>query len=201
MAKNFPNESGLSQVLSPSAVLDDVSNLGSAARGKTVNKFFTGSRAIIKINGKLAGFAFASSFKINTSHTDIWTIDDWTPYELAPSRLTVEGTLSMFHIPGKGPSKELIQSNVLSFMMHRYITIEIRDRTTDSLIFKTNRAVIVSRQEDITAGQIVNISLQWKAIGFVDEMLPAFPDGLNTAQEPGGSTPLSAAADFIGGLF
>lgn len=141
-----------------------------------VGRYITGSRAIIKINDKLAGFAFKCSYRIDTTQDEITTIDDYTPWEIAPKRVSVSGSMSMFHIPNKGPAKELIQANVLSFMHHKYITIELRDQTTDALIFKTNKAVITNKQQVLQAGEISTIDLQWKAIGWIDEMQPSIPN-------------------------
>ena len=141
--------------------------------------FFNGSRAIIKLNGssKPFGFAFGVTINIQTHHDEIWTIDDYTPYELAPNKIQVSGTLSMFHLPGRGPSNELVQANVLSFLFHRYVTLEIRDKKTDITLFKSNRVMITGRTESMNAGEMSNIQLSWKAIGWKDELLPNYPKG------------------------
>lgn len=133
-------------------------------------KYISGARTIIRINGKIAAFAFGVSWRINTSQDEVNTIDDWTPYEYAPKRITVEGTISGFHIPGQGIAKQLIMPNALSFMFHKYITIEVKDRTTDNLLFLTNKAVITGLSEDIKANEIGTMSLTWKAIGWGDDM-------------------------------
>ena len=140
-------------------------------------KYATGARTIIRINGKVAAFAFSVSWDVNTAQDEIWTIDDWTPYELAPKRISVEGTIGGFHIPGKGPTPLLISPNSLSFLFHKYITIEIRDRTTDMLLFKTEKAVVTSRHETLQAEQMGLLTLQWKAIGWADEQSPEWPKG------------------------
>ena len=161
------------------------SALGGAFASRPRGKYTSGARCVIKINGDLAGFAFAVSWKIQTEQQEIWTIDDWTPYEIAPKRIKVEGTLGMFHIPGKGPSNALIQADVLSFMFHKYITIEVRDSTTDILLFKTNKAVVTSRMENVQTEQLNTIQLQWKAIGWTDEKFPQLPKGTSSdAPEP-----------------
>lgn len=138
-------------------------------------KYITGARTIIKINGKLAAFAFQVSWNIRTEQDEIWTIDDWTPYELAPKRVTVEGTIGGFYIPFKSPTKQAFMPNLLSFMFHKYITIEVKDRVTDALLFQTNKAVITSLDQNITAGELSNVKLTWKAIGWVDEKVPTYP--------------------------
>lgn len=135
-------------------------------------RFASGARVILRVNNQLVGFAFAISWRINTIQDEIFTIDDYEPYELAPNRITVEGSIGAFHIPGKGASAELMQSNVLSFMTHRYISIEVRDAQTNDLLFHTSKAAIVSRAEDIRADQLGTMTLQWKAIGWQDEKEP-----------------------------
>ena len=157
-------------------------------------KYFTGSRAIIKVNDKLFGFAFGVNYTIKTSAEEVNTIDDWTPYELAPQRITIEGTLSMFHVPGKGPTREMVQANVLSFLFHRYITIEISDVTTGQQIFRTDRAVVTSKNQSIQAGELSTITLTWKAIGWIDELTPFYPTGYDgTIAEAGNGGGLASA--------
>ena len=176
------------------------SAFGGILSAKPMGRYFTGARCVIKINGDLAGFAFAVSWRINTQQEEIWTIDDYTPYEIAPKRVTVEGTIGMFHIPGKGPSKELIQSNVLSFMFNKYITIEVRDSSTDQLLFKTNKAVVTSRNQDVKAEELSTIQLSWKAIGWADEQFPALPEGalLDSSGKSSLATDLSGALTKTG---
>ena len=146
-------------------------------------KALTGARTIVKINGKLAFFAFGVQFSISTMQDEIWGIDNYAPIEYAPKRIIISGVLSCLHIPGRGASKELIQSNMLSFMFHQYITIEIRDKQTDELIFQTNRAVVTNRDEIINADSLATVSLQWKAIGWQDEIKPKIPSDFDEAGE------------------
>ena len=167
--------------------------------GKPMGKYLTGARTVIKINSELAGFAFQVSWNIRTEQDEIWTVDDWTPWEIAPKRIMVEGTLGMFHIPGKGPSKENIQADVLSFMFHKYITIEVRDARSDQLLFKTNKAVITSRQQEVKAEELSTIRLSWKAIGWADERFPALPGNLDsTADASGDSGVLGQLSSALG---
>jgi len=70
-------------------------------------------------------------------------------------------------------------------MFHRYITIEIRDRQTDALIFITKRAVVTSRVEDIKADSLATVTLTWRAIGWQDEIEPNYPDGVRVSDDTG----------------
>lgn len=147
---------------------------------KNLAKYASGARCILRINNQLVGFAFQVSWRINTQQDEIITIDDYTPYELAPNKITVEGNLGMFHIPGRGASAEHIQANLLSFMTHRYISIEVRDTATNDLLFYTSKAAITSRMEDIKSDDIARVTLSFKAIGWQDEKTPKLQE---TAEE------------------
>lgn len=161
---------------------------------KPTAKYASGARCILKINNRIAGFAFGISWRINTTVSEINTIDDYFPYELAPQRITVEGTISALHIPGFSAGTELWQPDALAFLMHKYITIEVRDIVTDDIMFLTTKAMITSRMEDIKVDQLSSVQLSFKAIGFRDERDPSIPE------QPGGGGPLGAIKDFISKL-
>ena len=175
------------------------SAVGALSPFNNFGRYLTGSRAIIKVNDNLFGFAFGVTFNIQTMVDEINTIDDWTPYELAPNRIIVNGTLSMFHIPGKSPTRELVQANALSFLFHKYVTISISDQTTGQKIFETQKAFITNRRQSVTAGEISTMTLEWKAIGFIDDMTPFYPSGFDGDGAGAGSG--GGLLDSIKGLF
>lgn len=140
---------------------------------KPMAKYLSGARCALKVNGKIIGFAFAISWEIKTAVTEINTIDDYMPYELAPQRIEVNGVISGFRIPGSGPTQNLIQTDMTNFLHQRYVEIEVRDSQTDNLIFLTKRAMVTSRNENIKTDQLTDMSLSFKAIGWADERAPA----------------------------
>jgi len=168
MASDFGTGQSFGQTL-----LDNVSGgIAPIFSAKPSAKYTSGARCVIRVNNRIVGFAFQASWRINTVQEEIFTIDDYLPYELAPQRISVEGTLGMWHIPGQGASAEYTQSNVLSFMTHRYISIEIRDSATNDLLFQTSKAAITSRIEDVKTDELNRITLSFKAIGWQDEKAP-----------------------------
>ena len=164
---------------------------------KPMAKYLSGARCILKVNGKIVGFAFAISWNIETSVTQIDTIDDPLPYELAPANITVNGTISGFRIPGSGPTQQLIQGDVLSFVHQRYIEIEVRDTQTDNLIFLTKRAMITNRSESIRTDALAEMTLNFKAIGWADERTPKLPDGVGMPVSASGTNPLTKVTDKV----
>jgi len=170
----------------PSNIVDTVvdnvaSNFSGIISTKPIAKYLSGARCTLRMNGKIIGFAFGISWKIVTDATEINTIDDYLPYELAPSRISVSGSISAFRVPGTGPGNLLLQADILSFLHQRYIEIEVRDSSTDNLIFLTKRAMVTERTENIKTDALAELTMNFKAIGYADERTPNFPTG---AEEP-----------------
>ncbi len=172
----------------PTAREAGLGELGTIFSLRPTAKYLTGARTIIKVNGKLVGFAFSVSWSITTEAQEIRTIDDPIPYELAPSYVSVSGSIGGFIIPGKSATAELIQSDIANFLTNKYITIEVRDSATDTIIFKTNRAMVIGQQGSVRAENPSELSLTWKAIGWQAETPPAPPSDsdLNNAGSSSG---------------
>lgn len=174
-------------------------------------KFMSGARCTLKINGKLVGFAFAISWTINTMVTEVNTIDDYLPAELAPQRITVEGSISALSIPGVSANTENWQPDVLSFLFAPYISIEARDSATNQIIFATDKAMVTTRTEELKVDSLANVSIRWRAIGYIDEKTPTplhnynqpnnNPNSPATSQTNPVTNAISGAAAAIGKAF
>jgi hypothetical protein len=145
---------------------------------KPIAKYLSGARCTLKVGGRIVGFAFSISWNIDTKVTDILTIDNYLPHELVPTRIDVSGSISGFRIPGSGPGMLSMQSDVLNFLHQPYVEIEVRDSQTDEIIFMTKKAMITNRQEAIKTNSLAELTLQFKAIGFRDELSPEPPKTL-----------------------
>ena len=173
-------------------LLDNLaSNVSGVFSTKAQAKYASGARTLLKVNGQTCGFAFGVQWRINTAVTEIQTIDDIFPAELAPQRVSVEGTISALHIPGQGVGAQLWQPDVLNFLFQQYITIEVRDSATDQLLFYTSKAMITSRMEDIRVDSLAQVQLSFRAIGFQDERTPALADGATTPDGQSSKQPQS----------
>lgn len=170
-----------------SSVVSEFSGLASI---KPMAKYLSGARCVLRMNGKIIGFAFAISWQVVTDAMEINTIDDYLPYELAPSRITVTGTISGFRIPTSGPGSMLLQPDVLNFLHQRYVEIEVKDEQTDTLIFLTKKAMITSRSESIKSDSLAEMTLNFKAIGFADDRVPVIFDGIGDPVDPTNSAPV-----------
>lgn len=170
MARGFGRNEGQINVVENVA-----SNAGTIFSLKPTAKYLTGARTVIKVNGNLVGFAFSVSWQISTDATEIRTIDDPIAYELAPRQVSVSGSIGGFIIPGKSPQAELLQTDLANFLMNKYITIEVRDSATDTIIFKTNRAMVTGSSGSTNAEKPAEMNLSWKAVGWQAETAPTPP--------------------------
>src|ERR1035437_6121649 len=107
MPTGFDNK----QSLGTSIVNNLASNVAGIVSTRPNAKFMSGARCTLKINNKLVGFAFAISWNIHTTVTEVNTIDNYLPYELAPQRITVNGTISALHVPGESANINGWQGN------------------------------------------------------------------------------------------
>ena len=181
----------------PNKGFDNSSNIATNIAGNVAGilstrpnaKFMSGARCTLKVNGQLVGFAFGISWTINTTVTEVNTVDDYLPYELAPQRVTVEGTISALHIPGVSANTLNWQGNVLSFLFTSYVSIEARDSATNQIIFATDKAMITSRSEELRIDQLSSVTIRWRAIGYLDEQTPQPLHNYNQPDNNPGSPP------------
>lgn len=182
----MPNSNGFNNrpPLAENILENLASNLTGIFSTRPTAKYASGARCILKINGKIVGFAFGAAWRITTSYAEINCIDDPLTEELVPTRMSVDGTINALHIPGISASTEEWQPDILSFLFNRYIAIEIRDSQTDEVLFFTARAMITSRQEEMRVDQLSNVTLSFKAIGWRDEKPPAYPNDIEQLGKP-----------------
>lgn len=155
-------------------------NLGGIISTRPSAKYMSGARCVLKINGKPVAFAFGIQWRVDTAYAEINAIDNPLPEELVPRAIKVSGSISALHIPGLGPGAKLWQPDVLSFLFHQYITIEVRDSATGQLLFYAPKSVINSRQEEIRVEELAQMTLSFMSIGFKDEKEPDVPRGALT---------------------
>jgi len=153
----------------------DISKANSIYSLKNQGLYMGGARTIIRINGKIATFANTVSWTIDTTFKPIYVIDSVLPTEIAPMLISVKGQIGGFVVPGMGLSGLHLQPNASTFLLNKYITIEVRDIVTDLVLLRVNKAVIVSRAEQHVAQQISQTMFNWEAIGWQE----AGDDGTN----------------------
>lgn len=181
MAGGFNNVPPLEQQLTDNII---GGNIGGIISTRPQAKYVSGARVVLRINNKPVLFAFKVGWHITTSYNELAVIDNYLPEELVPKHIRVSGSIAALHIPGFSATSQLWQPDVLSFLFHQYITIEVRDSVSNELLFYAPKAAITSRREDISVDDLAQVSLSFVAIGFQDEKTPSLPKHVDTLANP-----------------
>ena len=202
MAIGFENVPNVEQQLLDNSL---GGNVGGIFSTRPVAKYMSGARCLLKVNSKLVGFAFGIQWRIDTLFTEVNAIDNPLPEEFVPKAIKVSGSISALHIPGQGVGVQLWQPDVLSFLFHQYLTIEVRDSATNQLLFFTPKAVITSRQEEIRVDVLAQVNLSCMAIGVKYEREPEVPAKINETKNKASlngdlNTESRSLTDVISGL-
>jgi len=183
----------------PSFAENMSASLGTVFTLKPQAQYLTGARTIIRINGNIVAFAFSVTWNARTEVAEINTIDDPLPWELGPKRIDVSGTLGLFQLPGQSPLVSRFQGDVATFLMNKYISIEVKDSATDVIIFRTGRAMVTGQQGEVSSEQVGRITLTWRAVGWQAENPPkpfATADMASDPTNPNAGV-LSKAGSFL----
>lgn len=185
----------------PSPADNFASSFGTIFTLKPQAKYMTGARTILRVNGNVVAFAFSVSWNARTDATEIYTIDDALPWEIAPRRIEVSGTLGLFQLPGQSPLVSRFQADPATFLMNRYISIEVKDSATDAIIFRAGTAMVTGQQGEINSEQMGRTVLTWRAVGWQAENPPQPFSASEMEKDPDslGADLFSKGSSFIKG--
>lgn len=170
--RGFDRNSGNGATVAQRQLIKELTNEAASAIAfnRPSAKYMTGARTVVKINDTIIGFAFQVTWSVQNETMPIYTIDDIAPWEIAPQRVSVNGTLGLFQIPGNSPVQSGIMTDLSSFLANKYITIEVKDSSTDSILFRTTTAIVTSLQADVNSERLSTYSLSWRAVGWQAEV-------------------------------
>lgn len=130
----------------------------------------SGARCKVSINGTTIAAGFVSDWTIETRATEIETIDQVTPAEIAPERVRVAMNLRMYRTPDNDPvlngyapgSATIGIGEQKAFTQTPYLYVEVKDNF-DKTIFHIPKAWIVRRSSSLQMGDFLTES--WSIIG------------------------------------
>lgn len=124
-----------------------------------------GAEVKIYVAGKLYREAQSIQYTIDYGEQEIFGIDSLHPQEIAPGRVSVQGSVSGLVIKNLGGLQGYDLRSKISEILHSpYTSLRLKDRHSDSDIFWLPQMRVVNEQVSIQAKGVVKISFQFKGI-------------------------------------
>ncbi len=135
---------------------------------------FSGAKCKISFNGTVVAAGFVADWTIETRATEIETIDQVVPAELAPDRVRVALNMRVYRTPDNDPilgdiapgSASLGAGEQKAFTQSRYLYIEVKDNN-DKTIFHIPKAWILRRSSSLSMGEFLSENWSVLGIGYV----------------------------------
>jgi hypothetical protein len=125
----------------------------------------TGAQVKVYVGGKLYAEVQSIQYTIDYAEQEIYGIDSSFPQEIAPGRVSVQGSVSGLMIKMVGGLQAYDLRSKINEILHApYVSLRIKDRHSDSDIFWLPQMKVVNEQVSIQAKGTVKISFQFKGI-------------------------------------
>jgi hypothetical protein len=136
-------------------------------------QLLTGAKITVSISGNVIGAGHVLSYDLDTSASEIATIDNVFPAELAPNRVRVNMGLRLYRTKDNDPvvngyasgSGSLGQAEQKAFTEAPYISIEVKDNF-DSTILSIPKAWLHRRSASVAIGDFLTENWTISGIGF-----------------------------------
>lgn len=135
----------------------------------------SGARCVLSINGTPYGAGSVLSYSLGTEQMELHTIDDPLPAELVPDKIRVALNVRIFRTPTNDPAKQAVSPATdpvgvygvdQSYTQSNYLTVELRDKVTDTVLLYIPKAMVTRRTGDISAESLLTENLSLVGIGF-----------------------------------
>ena len=124
-----------------------------------------GAEVKVYVAGKLYAEVQSIQYTTDYAETEIYGIDSPFPQEIAPGRVSVQGTVQGLVIKMVGGLQAYDLRTKINEILHGpYVSLRIKDRFSDSDLFWLPQMKVVSEQVSIQAKGVVKISFQFKGI-------------------------------------
>lgn len=124
-----------------------------------------GAECKLYIGGKLYPEAQSISYTIDYSEMEIYGIDSLFPQEIATTRISVQGSISGVRVKLSGglQGKDAL-TKINQKLFAPYVSIEIRDRQTDTKLIFIPQCKINSESLQVAAKGTVKLNFSFKGI-------------------------------------
>lgn len=129
-----------------------------------------GARLICKINGVVVGQVIDFSFTSSTGVAAKRGIDIVIPQELAPTAVSVSGSISLLRTIGDGGAQGVgLVPSQIDAHKGKYVTLLLVERTTNTAVFKCDYALINAESWNIGPRKLMVGSIGFEGITWTNE--------------------------------
>lgn len=137
--------------------------------GHTMGKLLVGAGVKVYINGRDLGTIVTFEWQSATPRKEIKGMDTVTPFEQAPTQTTIEGQFTTLKVTGNGGMERLgVVGGAFDFLREKYFTIQLRERYTNTLLFRADRCSVESQRWSVQKGFVVG-NISFKGIEWSNE--------------------------------
>jgi hypothetical protein len=124
----------------------------------------------IYVNGSLMGWATGFQPRIQTPVRKAQGIDTLMTFELMPTGFSASGSLQIVRGRAQGGPEGLgMVAAAKDMLKQKYLTIEVVDRITDSIVFKFTGCTITDQTWMISPKGVVTGALTFEAINYSND--------------------------------
>ena len=124
-----------------------------------------GAEVKVYVAGKLYAEVQSLQWTIDYAEQEIYGIDSQFPQEIAPGRVSVQGSVSGLVIKMVGGLQAYDLRTKINEILHGpYVSLRVKDRFSDSDLLWLPQMKVVNEQVNIQAKGVVRISFQFKGI-------------------------------------
>jgi hypothetical protein len=123
------------------------------------------------INGNLYAQVASFSFASNTNYKETFALDSPTPYELAPTTTSITGNVQCYRMSGDGGLEGIGATTFFNdFPKQQYITIALRQISTDQIIFRASYCVVTAQSWSMPTKSIITGNFTFRGIIWDNEV-------------------------------
>lgn len=124
-----------------------------------------GAEVKVYLSGKLYAEAQSVQYTIDYGEYEIFSIDSQFPQEIAPGRVSVQGTVTGVVIKNLGGLQAYDLRAKINEILHApYTSLRLKDRFSDSDLLWLPEMKVVNEQVSIQAKGVVKITFTFKGI-------------------------------------
>ena len=130
-----------------------------------MSRVLRGADVKIYLGGNLYAESQGITYTIDYGEQEIYGIDSQFPQEIAPTRVSVQGTISGIRIKMAGGLQSYnIRTKINEILFAPYISLKVMDRHSDLVLLFVPNIKVTNEQVQVQTKGIVRVTFNFKGI-------------------------------------